>query len=1161
MRRARRIALASSVCGLALVASNRASYAGTCGTDTKWCVDDAGAGAAYTTTPVGLGGYSLNNVYVGAGPNLVAINESTGASVFAGGDVVFGSTIATQLTPIWWNMTSTTVFFATTDGVVHANDGLLGGSVWTQNIVSTARPGCNDQVTGTIAVNVAASLVYVATNDGACAAGQNRVYALNATTGAVVWTFNGAFGTTVNNIEYGVRPDVFADPTCTPAVTRNHVVFADKTGNTFILDSMTGALLNGAGGVSLGASSHPASGFEPQYDGTVCGASYIADNGNGSIRSISVDPTTCGTIASTPCTIAESYSGPYTAPIQFSVARGAANTGADRFLVNDGLGQLQVSTPAGGARCVYKPATGNSVTGTPFEVGGVAYTATTEGSLVAIPVGPTQKTDGTACNGYQERFFSASTSTTAANPSVDIMSSAYVLFAGDQAGRITEFQAAGAPFSATYTAVVQVTGYPANFGAMTVTDSVNAGDTAIFSANGIAPMPRAFAATDHYQIAPTSGGGLTCTPNPATNQAIGGQDAHVSMACVATPCAFGTQHPFPTGTAPIPVAVADFNGDGKPDLGVANASAGTVSVLLGSGTGTFATQSTPAVGSGPQSLAAGDLNGDGKPDLAVLNEGSASISILLGSGTGTFTKPNPDISLPGGPLMWLALGDFNGDGKLDIAVAATNNGVYILLGSGTGTFAFSSNPAVAGFPNFVVVGDFNGDRVPDLAVSTLTPNVTILIGSGSGTFAVHSTAALGGGNPNSVAVGDFNGDGKSDLAVASAGNTVTVLLGSGTGTFATQSTPPVGSDPQSLAVGDFNGDGKADLAVANTVDNDVTILLGSGTGTFATQGTLTVGASPEFVAVGDFDTNGTPDLAVANTGSGSVSVLLDVGACCSNPTTNTYDCGSWCGGSVVNCATSEQNSYGPSCASGACAYAGCESGYSDCDGNHTNGCETHGACPGHVLHFANNSAASWVTIPGGTSMNNRTLYTIEGWIEEDTNASSMYEALLAQAPASGNFTSCCTVRFLITPAAALDPWVDLGAQVDQQYGHTMAQAAWHHFAATCNSGASTTWVDGTEVGTGSCQDPGSGITGDRVTLGIADGGQWGLTGKLAEIRMSNVVRYASAFTPQKRFVNDANTTLLLHFDEGSGATVSDSSGNGNNGAINGSVTWVVDDRP
>jgi hypothetical protein len=256
----------------------------------------------------------------------------------------------------------------------------------------------------------------------------------------------------------------------------------------------------------------------------------------------------------------------------------------------------------------------------------------------------------------------------------------------------------------------------------------------------------------------------------------------------------------------------------------------------------------------------------------------------LGKGDGTFTPGTGGTVTPGfGFQAGLVAGDFNGDGKLDVAIASFNSPSYtdatnlgtvtVLLGDGGGAFAqVSASPINGDEPDellAIVTADFNGDGNLDLAVLNGGSNtLTVLLGNGDGTFTAAASPATGN-NPSAIAVGDFNGDGKADLAVTdSASNTVTILLSNGDGTFTAAASPATGNNPGSVAVGDFNGDGNLDLAVANQVG--VTILLGKGDGTFAAGSSLAI-TGPDTIAVGDFNGDGIADLAV---GGSATAVLL-----------------------------------------------------------------------------------------------------------------------------------------------------------------------------------------------------------------------------------------------------------------------------------------------
>jgi hypothetical protein len=357
------------------------------------------------------------------------------------------------------------------------------------------------------------------------------------------------------------------------------------------------------------------------------------------------------------------------------------------------------------------------------------------------------------------------------------------------------------------------------------------------------------------------------------------------------------------GPNPNSVVTADFKGDGVLDLAVASSNCPTppptcgVAILMGNGDGTFRGPMQFATGNYiNSSIAAGDFNGDGFPDLAVTNYASGSsagsVSVMLGVGDGTFGSPT-DFSVGSEPAS-VAVGNLAGTSKLDLAVANfDSNTVSVLLGNGDGTFQPAVNYPVGNGPISVAVGDFNGDQVPDLVVVNETDQtVGILLGSrnGNGTptgtfkpMAPYSTGK--GGNPLSVVVGDFNGDGKLDLAVADMrAELVSVLLGNGDGSFQPVQIYPTGANPSSIVIGDFNGDGKLDLAMTSTPlepypGNLVSLLLGNGDGTFGTP-TLSyqlfgTGSQAYSAVVGDFNGDGALDLAIANGISDTVSVLLN----------------------------------------------------------------------------------------------------------------------------------------------------------------------------------------------------------------------------------------------------------------------------------------------
>jgi hypothetical protein len=364
---------------------------------------------------------------------------------------------------------------------------------------------------------------------------------------------------------------------------------------------------------------------------------------------------------------------------------------------------------------------------------------------------------------------------------------------------------------------------------------------------------------------------------------------------------------YPVGAYPEAVAVGDFTGSGIPDLVVANHQSGTVSVLLGKGDGTFGPAQNFAVGGTPVSVAVGDFNNDGKLDLVTANDNNGSVSVLLGNGDGTF-QPALNYVLPAQPPgtqtpLSVAVGDFNKDGKLDLAVTAYTYrpgywepfGYYgqlyvpperdayvnVLIGNGAGGFsadnsyALPDNSPLYAPSRAIAVGDFNGNGQLDLAVADGTGStLSLLLGNGDGTF-VNPTPLATGSHPLSVAVGDFNGDKKLDLVTANVNdNSVSVLLGNGNGTFAPAVNYSVGIGPITVPA-DLNRDGKLDIVTANLGGNSVSVLLGQGDGTFQTAQNFAPGSAFADVAVDDFNGDGWPDLAIANPSANTVSVLLN----------------------------------------------------------------------------------------------------------------------------------------------------------------------------------------------------------------------------------------------------------------------------------------------
>jgi hypothetical protein len=318
------------------------------------------------------------------------------------------------------------------------------------------------------------------------------------------------------------------------------------------------------------------------------------------------------------------------------------------------------------------------------------------------------------------------------------------------------------------------------------------------------------------------------------------------------------------------VIVADFNGDGRPDVAVSDSYNNWISILLGTSNGGFVAKSTYATGANPTALVAADFNGDKKLDLAVVNANSGTISILLGNGDGTF-QSRTDYPVGDNPVGIVAA-DFNGDGNIDLATIATNDSsVAILLGDGHGGFEVHALIPVASAPTLLAKGDVNGDGKIDLITcnnSYSSATITALVSNGDGTF--KQVNSQGVTDATSLAVGDFNSDGKLDVIIGGYGP-LYLALGNGDGSF--QNPVAIPNAPNEYGwtpiVGDFNHDNKLDLAL-----NGIFVMLGKGDGTFQSPVEFPAAAVP--MAVVDVNGDGQPDI-VAVASSGVVSILLGHG--------------------------------------------------------------------------------------------------------------------------------------------------------------------------------------------------------------------------------------------------------------------------------------------
>jgi hypothetical protein len=304
--------------------------------------------------------------------------------------------------------------------------------------------------------------------------------------------------------------------------------------------------------------------------------------------------------------------------------------------------------------------------------------------------------------------------------------------------------------------------------------------------------------------------------------------------------------------------------------------------------GTNPSALTLASGSVPTGVAFGDFNKDGKLDMAICDDYNNTVTIYFGNGDGTFQPPtNADVYQVGNQPLNIVVGDLNHDGYLDLVTAdGLGSHISVLLGQANGLFAQAQQYATGGLPQSITIGDFNRDGNLDIATPNAGDNtVSVLLGNGDGTFKTHVDYPVGT-KPFDVKTADLNGDGILDLVATNLdgsaefpSGSVSVLIGNGdpNGTFQTQVQYAAPGGPNAVGVGDLNGDGHPDLLTSNGATS-FTVLLNSGTGTFPTHVSYPSCHFPAYVVgLADLKNNGNLDAIIPNFGCTEVTAAFGNG--------------------------------------------------------------------------------------------------------------------------------------------------------------------------------------------------------------------------------------------------------------------------------------------
>ena len=396
---------------------------------------------------------------------------------------------------------------------------------------------------------------------------------------------------------------------------------------------------------------------------------------------------------------------------------------------------------------------------------------------------------------------------------------------------------------------------------------------------------------------------FSVTAFPEVTNLADNTTAATSEAFVISPIIFAPKVDYPAGSGPTSVSLGDIDGDGKPDMAVANSDSNSISIMLNTsspGSMSFAYKVDYVTGIRPIAVSIGDIDGDGKPDLAVANYGSNTVSVLRNtSSIGIVSFAPKSDFLTDSSARSVCIGDLDNDGKLDLAVANYNSDNVSILRNistpGILNFATKVDFPVGVHPISVCFGDIDGDSKADLAIANnanfYNSNSTVSVLRNNSNLGIVSFASKvdleTGANPSAICIGDIDGDGKLDLAVSGNNSQDIVWV------FRNKSTPGIlkfafrvffeaNVFPTFVSIGDIDNDGRLDLAVSNPSDNEVSVLSNTsmpGTVSFTIPIVNPAGGNPFSVNMKDMDGDGATDLVVTNYGGNTVSVIKQVLTC------------------------------------------------------------------------------------------------------------------------------------------------------------------------------------------------------------------------------------------------------------------------------------------